>query len=57
MCAIPQAALGEFTRSGFQTITKIIIGYVLSGSKLQTDFGNRENVTAVQIPYQSVKYD
>lgn len=32
MCAIPQAALGEFTRNGFQTI---IIGYVLTGSKLQ----------------------
>ena len=36
MCATPQAALGEFARSGFQTITKIIIGYVLTGSKLQT---------------------
>lgn len=33
MCAIPQAALGEFTRIGFQTITKIIIGYVLTGQK------------------------
>ena len=36
MCATPQAAFGEFTRSGFQTTTKIIIGYVLTGSKLQT---------------------
>jgi len=36
ICAIPQAALREFTRSGFQTIAKIIIGYVLTGSKLQT---------------------
>lgn len=36
MCATTQAAFGEFTRSGFQTITKIIIGYVLTGSKLQT---------------------
>ncbi len=35
MCATPQAAFGEFTISGFQTITKIIIGYVLTGSKLQ----------------------
>lgn len=36
LCAIPQAALGEFTRSDFQTIPKIIIGYVLTGSKLQS---------------------
>ena len=36
MCAISQAALGEFTRSDFQTIPKITIGYVLTGSKLQS---------------------